>query len=37
MKKLKSWRLGTVRNWVCRCGSGKKYKKCCWAKDQKDI
>ena len=23
------------RNSPCPCGSGKKYKKCCWGKDQK--
>ena len=22
------------RNDLCPCGSGKKYKKCCWFKDQ---
>ncbi|MBQ9069882.1 MAG: SEC-C domain-containing protein [Clostridia bacterium] len=22
------------RNEYCPCGSGKKYKNCCWAKDQ---
>ncbi len=22
------------RNDACPCGSGKKYKKCCWEKDQ---
>ena len=24
------------RNASCPCGSGKKYKKCCWEKDQKE-
>lgn len=23
---------GTERNKPCRCGSGKKYKRCCWYK-----
>ena len=27
-KKRKNW----MRNQSCSCGSGKKFKKCCWAK-----
>jgi len=25
---------GCDRNKPCYCGSGKKYKKCCWIKDE---
>ncbi|GAL29697.1 hypothetical protein JCM19239_6045 [Vibrio variabilis] len=25
-------RKGRVRNWLCRCGSGLKFKLCCWDK-----
>jgi len=28
-KKRKNW----MRNTPCKCGSGKKYKKCCWSKN----
>jgi SEC-C motif len=24
----------TERNEICHCGSGKKYKRCCWFKDE---
>lgn len=25
-RKRAKWK----RNWLCACGSGKKFKKCCW-------
>jgi len=28
LSKRKNW----MRNKPCRCGSGKKFKKCCWSK-----
>ena len=28
-KPLRRKRIRWKRNWVCVCGSGKKYKKCC--------
>jgi hypothetical protein len=31
IKNTAKWR----RNWKCYCGSGRKYKFCCWKKDQK--
>lgn len=30
--KSKSQRKNWMRNRPCPCGSGKKFKKCCWAK-----
>lgn len=29
--------IGTLRNNPCVCGSGKKYKRCCWGKKANEI
>ena len=31
---LESLRVNKYRNYLCPCRSGKKYKKCCYQKDQ---
>lgn len=33
-KHPRKFRKGWMRNQPCVCGSGKKFKKCCWSKFQ---
>lgn len=35
--KLKSYRLGKARNMPCVCGSGVKFKRCCYREAQERL